>query len=57
MLVSSAFIYHLVFLFISKLEKFNVSLSFILSFQYSKILSLMYLRTSREKNLYPELNS
>ena len=57
MLVSSAFIYHLMFLFVSNLEKFDVSLSFILSFQYSKILSLMYLRTSREKNLYPELNS
>ena len=54
MLVSLAFIYHLMFLFI---RKFDVSLPFILSFQYSKILSLMYLRTSREKNVYPELNS
>ena len=57
MLVSSAFIYLLMFLIISKLETFDVGLSFILSFLYPKTLFLRYLNTSREKNIYPELNS
>ena len=45
------------FLIISKLETFDVGLSFILSFLYPKTLFLRYLNTSREKNIYPELNS
>ena len=57
MLVSSAFIYRLMFLIISKLETFDVGLSFILSFLYPKTLFLRYLNTSREKNIHPELNS
>ena len=57
MLVSSAFIYLLMFLIISKLETFDVGLSFILSILYPKTLFLRYLNTSREKNIYPELNS
>ena len=56
MLVSSAFIYLLMFLIISNLETFDVGLSFILSFLYPKTLFLRYLNTSREKNIYPELN-
>ena len=47
MLVSSAFIYLLMFLIISKLETFDVGLSFILSFLYPKTLFI----------IYPELNS